>query len=91
MAEMETERRRSAALFEDQYAPPGDSQRHPANWSELEITRHPVFKAEEKAYEELFGMYERDCDGSLDLAEFELLLAVVLEREAAQSGPDGTG
>ena len=28
---------------------------------------------------------------SLDLAEFELLLAVVLEREAAQSGPGGAG
>ena len=47
--------------------------------------------AEETVVEELFGMYDRDCDGSLDLAEFELLLAVVLEREAAQSGPDGTG
>ena len=47
--------------------------------------------AEETVVEELFGMYDRDCDGSLDLAEFELLLAVVLEREAAQSGPGGTG
>ena len=47
--------------------------------------------AEESVVEQLFDMYDRDCDGSLDLAEFELLLAVVLEREAAQRGPGGTG